>query len=96
MPDILLSRVEPENNCYRFYRISIEPNLFGDHSIMIQWGRIGHLGRVRIASSGERGAINHRAGLIERRKIKKGYVRQDAKENLTLWGDDIIEVDIQP
>ena len=75
MPDILLSRVEPEVNCYRFYRISVEPNLFGDHSLMIQWGRIGYMGRVRIASSGIEEDILAKAARIEKQKIKKGYLR---------------------
>jgi len=31
----------------RFYVLSIEPTLFGDHALIRGWGRIGSIGRQR-------------------------------------------------
>jgi Uncharacterized conserved protein len=45
---LTLTRVEPEKNIARFYTLSIEPSLFGDHALVRRWGRIGCRGRLRI------------------------------------------------
>jgi predicted DNA-binding WGR domain protein len=73
MLDVLLSRVEPEINCFRFYRISVEPNLFGDHSLVIHWGRLGCRGRYRIASTGDLEDISTKAGRLQGKKARRGY-----------------------
>jgi predicted DNA-binding WGR domain protein len=33
---------------YRYYVLSVQPNLFGGWSLIHEWGRIGSPGRVRI------------------------------------------------
>jgi len=42
-----LTRTEPEANLCRFYRMEIVPGLFGDWSLIREWGRIGCGGQVR-------------------------------------------------
>jgi len=73
MSEVLLSRINPEANCFRFYEIAIEPNLFGDHALVIHWGRIGKRGNTRIASTGELDLIETKARRLERQKVRRGY-----------------------
>lgn len=37
-----------EKNQHRFYRLILAPTLFGEWSLIREWGRIGHPGTVRI------------------------------------------------
>jgi len=73
MSEVLLSRINPEANCFRFYEIAIEPNLFGDHALVIHWGRIGKRGNTRIASTGDLDFIEAKASRLERQKVRRGY-----------------------
>ena len=73
MSEVLLSRINPEANCFRFYEIAIEPNLFGDHALVIHWGRIGKRGNTRIASTGDLELIEAKASRLERQKVRRGY-----------------------
>lgn len=73
MSDITLKRVEPSSNCFRFYRLAVEPNLFGDYSLVIHWGRLGRFGRFRIASSGPLEQVEALATKARARKIARGY-----------------------
>jgi predicted DNA-binding WGR domain protein len=41
--DLVLDRCDPSCNMARYYVLSIEPSLFGDASLIRQWGRIGWL-----------------------------------------------------
>lgn len=38
----------PEMNQFRFYRLTLQPTLFGEWSVVREWGRIGRQGRVVI------------------------------------------------
>ena len=40
-----LVRVDPAANCWRFYHLSLQPDLFGGTALVRQWGRIGTAGR---------------------------------------------------
>jgi predicted DNA-binding WGR domain protein len=40
-------RIEPEKNMARFYRMDIQPELFGGWCFIREWGRIGWPGQVR-------------------------------------------------
>lgn len=40
-----LERMNPAANMARFYRVAIEPGLFGDVAVVRQWGRIGTQGQ---------------------------------------------------
>ena len=46
MTAIELRRLDPSRNMRRFYRLDIEPDLFGGALLMKTWGRIGTRGRV--------------------------------------------------
>lgn len=44
---IHLQKRNPAKNQQRFYAMSVEPNLFGEWSLIRHWGRIGTLGCYR-------------------------------------------------
>ena len=41
-----LCRVDPARNMRRFYRLDVQPDLFGGVLLMKEWGRIGARGRI--------------------------------------------------
>ena len=45
---LVLDRCDPTCNMARYYVLSIETSLFGDVSLIREWGRIGRLGRKRV------------------------------------------------
>lgn len=44
--DAYLERIDPAENCMRFYRFELFRNLFGDWQLDREWGRIGRSGTV--------------------------------------------------
>jgi predicted DNA-binding WGR domain protein len=63
----------PARNMSRFYRLDIQPDLFGRVLLMKQWGRVGTQGRM-VAESYESEAIA--AVALQRhaeRKRRRGY-----------------------
>ena len=73
-PDrIRIERQEPEHNRHRFYRMYVQPDLFGGCSLVREWGRIGTAGRqVRDAFADEGQAVNALLTLF-RQKRRRGY-----------------------
>lgn len=47
MSAVVLRRIDPDRNMARFYRLDIQPDLFGGWSFIREWGRIGRPGQVR-------------------------------------------------
>ncbi|MGJ0491675.1 MULTISPECIES: WGR domain-containing protein [Methylobacter] len=47
MNRIYLVRNEADKNMNRFYQLIIMPGLFGDWSLIREWGRVGSPGTVR-------------------------------------------------
>lgn len=43
-----LQKRNPVLGQFRFYTVSVQPNLFGSFSLIREWGRIGSKGQVRI------------------------------------------------
>jgi predicted DNA-binding WGR domain protein len=57
--DVQLNRIDPEQNMRRFYRLTVQHDLFGNVSLIRVWGRIGSRGRQIIDThADECGAIN--------------------------------------
>jgi WGR domain len=46
MTALHLRRIDPARNMCRFYRLDIQPDLFGRILLMKQWGRVGTQGRI--------------------------------------------------
>ena len=78
---IVLERVDPARNIARYYVLSIEPTLFGKHTLIRRWGRIGRLGREHLQFFGIEDASGAQVTLETwlARKRKRGFVT-------TRWG----------
>jgi predicted DNA-binding WGR domain protein len=50
MHSVTLYRIEQTSNMQRFYRLDIQPDLFGNQCLIREWGRIGRPGQVRCVS----------------------------------------------
>jgi len=62
---VMMTRIEPETNTFRYYRLQLLPNLFGGISLIRHWGRIGARGQQSIGV------------LIEYSKNNKSDVEQE-------------------
>jgi predicted DNA-binding WGR domain protein len=47
MTALILTRENPAQNMARFYRLDVQPDLFGGWALWREWGRIGRAGQVR-------------------------------------------------
>jgi predicted DNA-binding WGR domain protein len=47
MSAITLHRHDPAKNLKRFYRLDVQPDLFGQWCFIREWGRIGSSGQTR-------------------------------------------------
>jgi predicted DNA-binding WGR domain protein len=72
---IKLTPSKPSSNLHRFYAMHIIPTLFGQWSLVAEWGRIGSPGRVREQLFETEPAAQ--AVLTKRLRIKtrRGYIR---------------------
>lgn len=73
MSAVVLRRIDAAQNMARFYRLDVQPDLFGGWSFIREWGRIGRSGTVRaILCPTEAEAF---AALERQRRIKqkRGY-----------------------
>lgn len=71
---LLLHRIDPTRNMARFYRLSIEPNLFGGISLVRTWGRIGgaYQTKIEIFDTSLEAATSLKE--LERTKRRRGYL----------------------
>lgn len=68
-----LERRSPADNLARFYRVAMEPGLFGDVAVVRQWGRIGANGQELRTWHGDPVAAERVAGRWIGRKRRRGY-----------------------
>lgn len=73
MNDVYLARIDASQNMARYYRMTIQPTLFGEWSVVREWRRIGRGGQVReVPYLSECEAIEATA-VIGRQKVRRGY-----------------------
>ena len=48
MPAINLVRIDEGRNMARFYKLDVQPTLFGEWSLVREWARTGRSGTVRV------------------------------------------------
>ncbi|RWI54759.1 MAG: WGR domain-containing protein [Mesorhizobium sp.] len=74
---VFLRRVDAARNMARYYVLSLQPTLFGEVSVVRQWGRIGTRGRpkVDIFEDGRQAATA--LAQLASRKVKRGYADKD-------------------
>jgi predicted DNA-binding WGR domain protein len=70
---LVLERRNPARNLYRFYRLSVERNLFGEWSLVRQWGRIGQTGCARRDLYATWEEAHHAFCHLQRAKRQRGY-----------------------
>lgn len=68
-----LERVDAARNMARFYRLSVEPTLFGDAALVREWGRIGTLGRRRLDLFADVAAAGEALSRLSVAKLRRGY-----------------------
>jgi len=68
-----LTRIDDTANCWRFYRLSLQEDLFGGTALIRHWGRIGTGGQLRVALYRDRGAAQGALEDLLGQKTKRGY-----------------------
>jgi predicted DNA-binding WGR domain protein len=54
MSAIILHRTDSAKHMRRFYRLDVQPDLFGQWCFIREWGRIGRAGQLREVAYGHR------------------------------------------
>jgi predicted DNA-binding WGR domain protein len=68
-----LEKRQPAHNVARFYRMSVMPNLFGEWTLLREWGRIGQGGQVRMDWFLDEGQAVAALVTLETSKRLRGY-----------------------
>lgn len=68
-----LKRIDPARNMRRFYRMSIERDLFGGVHLVREWGRIGSRGRVLVEQHEDEGKAMTALLKLASAKKRRGY-----------------------
>lgn len=76
MKQIYLSKIEPESNTYKFYRLLLPP---GSKALLVQWGRIGDYVTEKWAQFATAEAAQTQFGKLDREKRREGYRDADQK-----------------
>ncbi len=71
---LLITQPHPRQDP-RFYRIEIQLNLFGEWSVVVEWGLRGRNGQQRIALFNDLRAASLAADTTRERLLRKGYLR---------------------
>ena len=74
VPLFHLERRDPTRNMKRFYRLSVERDLFGEILLIREWGRIGRQGRRRAEPQADPDTAQRAAAALARSKRQRGYV----------------------
>lgn len=70
---IYLERHDLDKNLHRFYQMFVTPGLFGDWSLVREWGRVGSPGTVRKDWFDTEPEAVTAAEKLLKEKQKKGY-----------------------
>jgi len=84
MTALRLIRRDPARNMARFYTLDIQGNLFGEWSLVREWGRISRSGQVRAAPYPTPAEATAALERQRQAKQRRGYVghREEPKEVL--------------
>lgn len=77
MESVTLTRIDPSQNMRRFYRLSIQPGLFGDYVLTREWGRIGTKGQSMEEWFDEDSEAEAAGIRLTEQKMGRGYRRGD-------------------
>lgn len=68
-----LIKIDEEKNQRRFYNLHVAPTLFGDWSLVREWGRLGSAGTLKFDPFPTEQAALTALGTIKFAKLKRGY-----------------------
>lgn len=68
-----LKRIDPSLNMRRFYRMSVQPDLFGGVSLVREWGRIGFRGQMLVEQHENEGRAVAALVKLAAVKMRRGY-----------------------
>jgi predicted DNA-binding WGR domain protein len=68
-----LRRIDPARNMHRFYRLDVQPNLFGGVLLVKEWGRIGTHGRMVVEPYDSEAIAADALQRHAERKKRRGY-----------------------
>jgi predicted DNA-binding WGR domain protein len=73
MSAVTLRRIDATRRMSRFYRLDVQPDLFGQWSFIREFGRIGSPGRVRSAPYPTQDTAIAALGKQRQAKERRGY-----------------------
>ena len=73
MNEIVLYKTDPAKNVFRFYRLDIQADLFGNPCLIRQWGRVGKTGQMKTIPFTTLEEAEQELGKYHRSKLKRGY-----------------------
>lgn len=79
-----LEKRQPAQKMARFYRMAVMPNLFGEWTLLREWGRIGQGGQVRMAWFADENQAVVALVTLEAAKRRRGYWVEP--QQLTMFG----------
>jgi predicted DNA-binding WGR domain protein len=71
---LVLDRCDPTCNMARYYVLSIEPSLFGETTLVREWGRIGRPGQRKIELYENQSRAIEALETWLQRKGRRGYL----------------------
>ena len=71
--DVRVERIDPDRNMRRFYRMHIQPDLFGGVTLVKEWGRIGTAGRQKTEAYEDAGRAVDALLAHLKSKERRGY-----------------------
>lgn len=71
--NVVLESVDATRDRFRFYVLTIEPDLFSEWALVVTWGRIGRPGRTRIAASGDFATVQLASAQLQGVRLRHGY-----------------------
>lgn len=79
---LYLERTDPGRNMARFYRLSLETDLFEEVCVVRSWGRIGKTGRTKIeAFADEISALRQLLKLAGSKRSRGYHTINDGKQD---------------
>ena len=71
--DVQMRRIHPARNMRRFYRLSVQRDLFGRASLVREWGRIGFRGQMMVETHPDEGKAITALMKLAAVKKRRGY-----------------------
>lgn len=72
-----LTRIDAASNMRRFYRLTLQPDLFGGCTLLREWGRIGQGGQLKREEFENEGMAVDALLALHQRKGRRSYARAE-------------------